>query len=156
MVVMNVRIVHFPETRVAAVEHCGAPGREHETARRLIEWRKAHRVLPERHRTFGIHYTDPRSTPAAEHRVDFAVEFEKDIAPNTQGVVGKLIPGGRCAMVRHIGSRENISAAAYLYEVWLPQSGEALRDFPIFFHYVNVGPNLKEHEMVTDVYLPLR
>ena len=30
-------------------------------------------------------------------------------------------------------------------------------DFPeTFFHYVNVGPSVKEHEMVTDVYLPLR
>jgi AraC family transcriptional regulator len=70
--------------------------------------------------------------------------------------VGKLIPGGRCAVARHIGSRDNISAAAYLYEVWLPQSGEAPRPFPIFFHYLNVGPAVREDEMVTDVYLPLR
>lgn len=26
---------------------------------------------------------------------------------------------------------------------------------PVFFHYVNVGPNLREEEMLTDVYLPL-
>jgi AraC family transcriptional regulator len=70
--------------------------------------------------------------------------------------VAKRIPGGRCAAVRHLGSRENVSAALYLYDVWLPASGEALRDFPIFFHYVNVGPLVQEHEMVTDVYLPLR
>jgi AraC family transcriptional regulator len=153
---MNVRIVDFPETRIAAVEHRGPPELEHETARRLIEWRLAHGVRPERHRTFGIHYTDPRTTPPAEHRVDFAVEFEHDVAPNPQGIVAKLIPGGRCALVRHLGSRRNVSAAVYLYEVWLPQSGEALRAFPIFFHYVNVGPNVPEHEMLTDVYLPLR
>ncbi|HTW37158.1 MAG TPA: GyrI-like domain-containing protein [Steroidobacteraceae bacterium] len=153
---MNVRIVDFPETRIAALEHLGPPEREHETARRLIEWRLAHRLSPERHRTFGIHYTDPRTTPPHAHRVDFAVEFTQEVAPNPQGVVGKLIPGGRCAVVRHGGSREDIPAAVYLYEVWLPQSGEALRDFPIFFHYVNVGPNVTEHEMLTDVYLPLR
>jgi len=29
-------------------------------------------------------------------------------------------------------------------------------DFPVFFHYVNVGPDVPEHEMITDVYLPLR
>jgi AraC family transcriptional regulator len=57
--------------------------------------------------------------------------------------------------VRHLGSRENVSAAVYLYEVWLPNSGETLRDFPIFFHYVNVGPQIQEREMITDVYLPL-
>jgi AraC family transcriptional regulator len=153
---LNVRIVDFAQTSVAAVEHRGPPEREHETVRRLIEWRLAHRVSPERHRTFGIHYTDPRGTPPAEHRVDFAVEYERNVAPNPQGVLHKIIPAGRCAVARHLGSRANVSAAAYLYEIWFPQSGESLRDFPIFFHYVNIGPNVKEHEMVTDVYLPLR
>jgi AraC family transcriptional regulator len=44
----------------------------------------------------------------------------------------------------------------HLYEDWLPGSGESLRDFPIFFHYVNVGPNVREEDMITDVYLPLK
>jgi len=29
-------------------------------------------------------------------------------------------------------------------------------NFPIFFYYVNVGPKLREADMITDVYLPLR
>jgi AraC family transcriptional regulator len=153
---MNVQIVEFPETKVAVVEHRGSPATENETVRKLVEWRLANRVPPERHRTFGIHYDDPRTTPPDKYRVDFCVSFEQDVAPNPQGVVSKTIPPGRCAMVRHLGSRENISSAAYLYEEWFPKSGEALRDFPVFFHYVNVGPNVQEHEMITDVYLPLR
>jgi AraC family transcriptional regulator len=153
---LDVQIVDFPATKVAAVEHRGPPEREHETVRRLIEWRRAHRVSPERHRTFGIHYTDPRNAAPSEHRVDFAVEYAQDVAANPQGVVCKVIPAGRCAVARHLGSRADVSAAAHLYEVWLPQSGESLRDFPIFFHYVNVGPNVGEPEMVTDIYLPLR
>jgi hypothetical protein len=40
--------------------------------------------------------------------------------------------------------------------MWLPQSDEKPADFPIFFHYVNVGPNVREEEMITDVYLPLK
>jgi len=153
---MNVRIVDFPETKIAAIEHCGSPDAEHQTARRLIEWRIANRVPPERHRTFGIHYTDPRTTPPERHRVDFGVEFESEIPPNPHGVIAKVIPAGRCALARHLGSREFNTTAVELFEVWLPQSGEQLRDFPMFFHYVNVGPSVKEHEMVTDVYLPLR
>lgn len=153
---MDVRIVHFPETRVAAIEHRGPPELEHDTARELVAWRIAHRLPPERHATYGIHYTDPAVTPPAEHRVDFCVAFDGDIAPNPQGVVHKTIPGGRCAVLRHHGSRERVSAAAYLYEVWLPASGAAVRDFPVFFHYVNVGPQVREEEMITDVYLPLR
>ena len=82
--------------------------------------------------------------------------MEREVPPNPQGVVNKAIPGGRCAVVRHVGPRDNVSAATWLYETWLPRSGEALRDFPIFFHYVNVGPTVQPHEMITDVYLPLR
>ena len=153
---MEVRIVDFPETKVAAVEHLGSPELEHDTARRLIQWRIENRLSPDRHRTYGVHYTDPRSTPPSDHRVDFCVSVDQDVAPNSQGIVNKIIPGGRCAVARHLGSRAHNAAAVYLYEVWLPNSGEALRDFPIFFHYVNVGPHVQEQEMVTDVYLPLK
>ena len=153
---MEVRIVDFPETKVAAVEHHGPPALEYETVRGLIEWRQAHHLDPSRHRSYGIHYNDPRTTPPADYRVDFCVSVDQDVAPNEYGVVNKTIPGGRCAVVRHHGSREHIAAAAHLYEVWLPGSGETLRDFPIFFHYVNVGPHVREDEMITDVYLPLR
>lgn len=152
---MEVRIVDFPETKVAVLEHHGPPELEHQTARRLVAWRLQERLSPDRHRNYGIHYTDPRTTPPDQHRVDFCVSVDADVAPNPEGVITKVIPRGRCAVARHIGSRAHVSAAEYLYDVWLRESGETLRDFPIFFHYVNVGPALQEHELITDVYLPL-
>lgn len=153
---MNVQIVDFPETKIAALEHRGPPALEHDTVRKLIDWRIANRLHPDRHRSYGIHYNDPRTTPPADYRVDFGISIEHDVPPNPQGVINKTIPGGRCAVARHLGSRENVATASYLYEVWFPGSGETLRGFPIFFHYVNVGPDVKEQEMITDVYLPLR
>ena len=153
---MDVQIVEFPETKVAALEFLGPPHVQHNAARKLIEWRLVHRATPDPHQTYGIHYNDPRTVPPEDYRVDLCVSVEQDISSNPQGLVNKSIPGGRCAVARHLGSRENVSAAVYLYEVWLPKSGERLRDFPIFFHYVNVGPQVREHEMITDVYLPLR
>jgi AraC family transcriptional regulator len=153
---VNVQIVNFPDTKVAAIEHRGSPHLEHYTVHKLIEWRLENRMYPDQHRSYGVHYNDPRTTPSENYRVDFCISVERDIPSNPQGVVNKTIPRGRCAVVRHFGSRENVSAASYIYEVWFPQSGEALRDFPIFFHYVNVGPNVLDHEMITDVYLPLQ
>jgi AraC family transcriptional regulator len=153
---MDVQIVVFPETKVAAVEHRGPPQLEHETAKRLIAWRLRNRLDRDRHRSYGVHYTDPYTTPPADHRVDFCLSVDFDVPPNAEGVINKVIPGGRCALARHLGSRAHNSAAVYLYREWLPHSGEAPGDFPIFFHYVNVGPDVREHEMITDVYLPLR
>jgi AraC family transcriptional regulator len=153
---MDVRIVMFPETKVAAIEHRGPPQLEHETARKLIAWRQRNQLDRNRHRSYGVHYTDPYTTPAADHRVDFCLSIEFDVPPNSEGVITKVIPGCRCALARHLGSREHNAAAVFLYHEWLPASGEAVGDFPIFFHYVNVGPDVKEAEMITDVYLPLK
>ncbi len=153
---MDVEIVEFPETEVAAVEHHGPPTLEHETARKLIAWKVEHRLLDSsRHRNYGVHYTDPRTTPPSDHRVDFCLSINGEVGPNSYGVIKKVIPKNRCVRARDIGSRANNKAAAYLFEEWLPRSGETPGDFPVFFHYINVGPSVREEEMITDVYLPL-
>lgn len=151
---MKVDIVQFPATRVAAIEHRGSTANVYESTRKLIEWRIRNRVSPEGHRTYGVHH-DLRTYAESGYRLDICVSFEREVMPNPEGVVAKVIDGGRCARVRYVGSRENIPVVAPLFTEWLPNSGERLRDFPLFFHYVNVGPDVAEHEMVTDVYLPL-
>ena len=152
---MGVTMMKFPETRVAVAEHRGPPELEYETSKRLIEWRIANRISPANHRMYGVHYTDPHSVAPAEHRVDFCVSYDQTVQPNPQGIINKIIPANRCAMVRHVGSRRFNASALHLYCEWLPKSGERLGTDPIFFHYVNVGPNVQEYEMITDVYLPL-
>ena len=154
---MNVEIVTFAATKVAVIEHHGSPALEHGTARKLIAWKLDNKLLDQmKYRSYGLHYTDPFSTPPDEHHVDFCLSIEEDVAPNPYGITTKTIPKLRCARARDIGSRSNNQAAAYLYQIWLPQSGEAAGDFPMIFHYVNVGPNVSEAEMITDVYLPLK
>ena len=154
---MDVKIVMFPETKVAVIEHFGSPASEHDTVRKLIAWKLENHLLdPSKYRSYGVHYTDPRTTPLSEHHVDFCLSFDGDVKPNPYGIHTKVIPGQRCALARDVGSRSNNKAAAYLYETWLPQSGESIGDFPIFFHYVNVGPDVRAEDMITDVYLPLR
>lgn len=153
---MNVTIVTFPETRVAAITHVGEPSREHETARKLIGWKIENRLLdPVRNRSYGLHYADPTGPDAAKYRVDFCLSIDGALAPNGHGIVEMTIPSLRCALARDVGSRSNNQAARYLYEQWLPGSGEQLSGHPLIFHYVNVGPNVHPHEAITDVYMPL-
>jgi len=38
----------------------------------------------------------------------------------------------------------------------LPESGEELRGFPMFFHCLNLQPEVAEYGLVTDIYLSLR
>jgi len=154
---MKAEIVDFPETLVAVVEHAGPPESEHESVRVLIDWKLENGLLdPLKHRHYGVHFTDPRSTPPDLHRVDFCLSIDEEVAPNTHDVIVKRIPASRCARARDIGSRYDNQAAAWLVESWLPASGEKRGGIAIFFHYVNVGPGVLEKDMITDVYLPLR
>ncbi len=152
----HVEIVEFPTTRVACVEYQGPEPRSLSATMQLVAWRRANGVPPDRGLTLGVHYSDPRSTPAEEFRLDVCVSYDGEIAPNDHGVVAKTIPGGRCARMRHHGSRNWMPEPDYLYGQWLPDSGETPRDFPLFFHYVNVGPQVRDADMITDIYLPLR
>ena len=153
---MDVHIFIFPETKVAAVEHYGSPALEHDSVQKLVAWKIERKLFnPLKHRNYGVHYTDSRSASPSDHHVDFCVSIDAEVEPNSFGIVNKVIPRNRCAFARDIGFRHNNKAALYLYENWLPQSGEIVGNFPIFFHYVNVGPGVKRDEMITDVYLPL-
>ncbi len=155
---MQVKIVDFKKTAVAALEHRGAPERVNDSARIFIEWRKESRLSPVKtSSTFGIAYDDPEKTQPENFRFDICGSVTAPVPDNPQGVVNKVIPGGRCAVVRHIGSHDNIGESAYyLYRKWLPASGEDLRDFPLYFHYLNLMPETPEHDLVTDIYLPLK
>jgi len=80
-----------------------------------------------------VFHSDPRTTPAAEFRLDLCAGTERFVEPNAQGVEAGLIPGGRCAVLRVIGGSDDLEAPAlYLYRDWLPTSGEELRDFPLY------------------------
>ena len=151
-----VELIDFPSTRVAAVEYQGPPQHMLSASAKLIAWRRRNGVSPGQGQTFALFYDDPESVIEAQFRFVVGVSFEGEVTPNPEGVRSKLIAGGRCARVRHHGSREHIPAADFLYRMWLPDSGERLRDHPLMMHLVNVGPDLNPAQMITDVYLPLR
>jgi AraC family transcriptional regulator len=151
----EVEIVEFPTTPVACVEYKGPQEQEYSAVLKLVAWRREHGVGPQQGNTYGLHYSDPETVPPEDYRLDACVTYEGKVEPNDHGVIAKTIPGGRCARIRHFGSRNHIEEAYYLYREWLPASGEETRDCRAIFHYVNVGPDVKDADMITDVYLPL-
>ncbi|GBG03595.1 AraC family transcriptional regulator [Azospira sp. I13] len=155
---VQVEIVEFETTRVAALEHLGPVEQVNDSVARFIDWRKSTGLSPkDSSRSFGIAYDNPDTTEPARFRFDIAGEVRAEVPANPHGVVNKVIPGGRCARVRHLGSHTRIGESIYpLYRDWLPGSGEELRDFPLFFHYLNLMPNTPENELLTDIYLPLK
>jgi GyrI-like small molecule binding domain len=79
---MKIQIVMFPETKVAAIEHYGSSSSEHDTVRKLIAWKLEQKLLdPAKYRSYGVHYTDPRTTRPSDHHVDFCLSIDRDVDP---------------------------------------------------------------------------
>ncbi|WP_369572629.1 GyrI-like domain-containing protein [Acidithiobacillus sp. IBUN Pt1247-S3] len=158
-IIMQVDIVEFPATRIAALKFRGPVRAVPQTVQAFIAWRQASSVSPvDRCKSFGIAHNNPDTAPNDFH-FDVCGELLEgaQVASNPQGVVEDLIPGGRCARVRHLGQRNRLGETIYpLYRDWLPTSGETPRDFPLFFHYVTVVPGPDSDNDITDIYLPLK
>lgn len=151
-------IRRFPELRMVAMEHHGPPGQVMDTISRFSRWRQACDASPDHcSRTFGVLYDDSERTPPAHFRFDICGELQRGLKATETVVKEKSIQGGRCAVVRHLGTLDTIGfAVRRLYRTWLPNSGERVREFPCFVEYVHCMSAVPEHEQVTDIYLPLQ
>ena len=152
----QVEIVDFQQTRVAMLEHRGDEDSIGESVRRFIAWRKEVGLVPPASATFNLFYEGPNSGPD-DFDIGLCAATDREVEPNSAGVVDAMIPGGRCAVLRHIGSERRLPESIHhLLAIWLPQSGESKRNFPFFCQRVHFGPGVPEHEWITDIFLPLR
>jgi AraC family transcriptional regulator len=154
---VDVKIVELPAQHIAYLEHSGDPSRVLETAARFIEWRQSSGLSPvDKANTYGIPNGDPKTMAATEFRFQICGTVTAPIPANDLGVQNGSIPAGRYALLRHPGSHDAMDASIYaFFRDWLPQSGEALREEPLFFHYLNFVHQVDECDLQTDIYLPL-
>jgi AraC family transcriptional regulator len=153
----EVRIVTFEDTRVAALEYRGDTRSIGNAIRAFIEWRRQNELSPRVSATFNIVHHHPGGGEEGDCQYELCASTDRGVPVNSLGVVEKVIPGGRCALLRHVGSDDHLAEpVSFLYSQWLPQSGEELRDFPLYFQRVRFFPDVPEHEAVTDIFLPLR
>lgn len=155
---VNVKIENLPEILIAVLEYQGPPSKLNDAIPSFINWRKTTGLSPvNSSRTFGLVYCDPETTPPQEFRFDICGEIQSELPKNNMGIVQKVIPAGRFAVLQHTGSHDGLSEKIYsLYRDWLPNSKEEVRDFPLFFNYHNFFPETCEAELITDIYLPLK
>ena len=153
----HVTIREVAPTRVAVFEHRGDPRTLDATIQRFIAWRKAAGLSPQTNPTFNVWYSEREPANPDDYRMDLCVGLrDEDVVDLQDGAVrlGK-IPGGRCAVLRVTGDTHNLEPAAlYLYREWLPDSGEEMRDFPIYCQRFFL--DRPEQGTAADLLLPLR
>ncbi len=147
------RIVETCDVPVAVLVHRGDHDLLGGTIARFIAWRRRAGLSPDRSATYTIFHGDPATVPPEDFRIDLCAATDT-VPPNEEGIVARVIPGGRCAVVRCAPATQD-AAMHWLVARWLPASGETRRNFPLYCHRVAFFPMVPESEAVTDLYLPL-
>lgn len=149
----HVQVIETDDVPVAVLEHRGDHDLLDQTIARFIAWRRQAGLAPATSATYNIFHADPASTPPRDFRIDLCAAADA-VAPNGDGIVARVIPGGRCAVVRCSPATQEY-AMRWLMADWLPASGERRRDFPLYCQRVAFVPMVPENEAITDLYLPL-
>ena len=154
----DVTIRDVPPTPVAILEHRGDRANLPASIERFIAWRKAAGLSPETSPTFNIFRSERTPANPADYSMDLCVGTDLPIDPDDKVMKAGEIPGGRCAVIRVVHDTHNLEPAAlYLYRDWLPASGEEARDFPIYCQrHFSFFPNVPVHEVVVELFLPLK
>lgn len=154
----DVTIHEVPPTSVAMIEHRGERTTIADTRQHFIAWRKAAGLSPETSPTYMVFRSEREPANPADYSMDLCVGTDLPVGPNDERVKAGMIPGGRCAVLRYPGNTNNLEPAAlYLYRDWLPASGEEARDFPMYSkRWLSRIPEVQAHEVVVELYLPLK
>ena len=122
----------------------------------LMPFAYRHKLVSKETQFIGISHDSPDITAAEKLRYDACITLEQAIEP--QGEFGlQTIAGGRYALFVHKGPYETFDQTYYLiFGQWLAQSGERLRDVPVFERYLNRNPGrTKPENLRTEIYIPL-
>lgn len=153
----SIKIMDFPQTKIAVLEHRGSPALLGDSIRQFIQWRQFYQQLPPESATYNLLYCDEDHGEPERFHVDLGASTRLDIGANQFGVTAKNIPASRCAVLRHVGDERSLKDSfRYIYGDWLPKSGEEVRDFPPFLHRVTLYPDVPAHKNIVDIHLPLK
>ncbi len=155
--VVKVEIKTIDAIRVIAAREVGAYTDAAPKAwGRLMQFTYSNRLMKKEVRSFGISHDDPSVSAADTIRYDACVDLDVDIS-GAEDLHKTTIAGGRYAVFLHKGSYENFAATyGYIFNEWLPDSGEKLRDEPCFDIYLNRDPRrTKPENLRTEIYVPL-
>ena len=152
----DVKIQDLPAIRIAALTPRGDYMHIGESFGRLMAWAAGKGVVKADVRTFGIYYDDPSSKPKAELVSEACLEIPAHFTPD--GDVQLMhTAGGRSAVFVFTGPYSDLEKPYHwLYDTWLAQSGEEVRDAPPYEEYLNDARNTQPQHLKTAICIPLK
>ncbi len=154
-----VKIVQLDPVRVAALPHRGSYNAIGDSFQKLTAWAIGRNLMHAATPMFGIYYDDPESKPLADLRSEACVGVPEGFTLTEQDAPVHLThtSSGRCARMIFTGPYAELHTAyAWLYKVWLPQSGEEPGEQPPMEEYLNDPRSLPPTQWQTAICIPLR
>jgi AraC family transcriptional regulator len=153
--VYRVESIELPRLRVAAIQHRGDYQLTNRAFERLMTLAATTGLLRADTRIFGIFHDDPAAIPQGELRSTACISVPDEWLP-----VGELeathLEGGRYARLIHVGPYTELHRAYdWLYQTWLPGSGEEPRNLPCLEEYLNNPRQVPPKDLETAVMMPL-
>jgi AraC family transcriptional regulator len=157
----DVQVVDLPARRLAAVRHVGPFEEIGAAFTRLGAWTDAHPGVATG-APLAIYIDDPSTTPPAALRSDAAVPIADDVqvggvpGMGVPGVGEAHLPGGRYAVITHIGPYRGLGRAWEGFMAALAQLGLELDlERPCFEVYQDQPGEVDESELVTVLHQPV-
>lgn len=150
-----VRVCEQAALPLATVAHGGPYINIGQAFERLYSQLARHNLFTPQTRSLGVYFDDPAAVSPSSLRSCAGAS----VAP---GVVvpaplqSLQLQAGRYAVLRYQGPYSAMHAAyRWLFGQWLPQSGHAPANAPVFEDYLNNPKDVSPLELLTDIYLPL-
>jgi AraC family transcriptional regulator len=145
--------------QVLAFQHLGDYQTIGASFERLMAWAAGRGLLEQPMRSYAIYYDDPISKPKADLVSDACLSLSEDVdvAKLAQGEVkAMIIPGSRCATYLFKGPYSDLDRPyRWLYDTWLPASGEDVGNNPPYEEYLNDARTTAPAELLTRICIPL-
>ena len=149
---VSVKVVDYPELRVALMRRRGDYGEVGELWARLVGWMGARGLPPSaRAGLYGLCPDDPEVTEVHHLRFDACVVVAADFVPDDTVTLG-IVPAGTYAVGLHRGPYSTL-AATYLDVIgrWFPASGYEPSPDPVVEHYLDDPACTPPEELLTEV-----
>ncbi|MDH5546229.1 MAG: AraC family transcriptional regulator [Gammaproteobacteria bacterium] len=158
LIKMNAEILNIEPIEVLYVRKTGEYSKAAEAAwGGMMSFAYPNKLMKPDTKMIGVSYDSPDITAADQLRYDACITYEGNV--QEKGEVGKqTLAGGRYARFLHKGSYDQLDKVYNsIFADWLPNSGEQVRDQPLFEIYLNRDPRkTKPENLRTEIYLPLQ
>ena len=153
----DVEIRNVPEMSLLTIDHHGSFMQIGEAFDRLFGWLAVRGLVGPDVRLIGVYHTDPDAIAEQDLFSEAGALLAGKPGVTVEDPVQEtIVAPGRYACLRYKGPYADMKAAyLWLFGKWLPQSGEEVRDGPVFEEYMNNPREVAPTELLTEIYMPL-